>query len=193
MSLYNKNLIIQNNYTIELYSNNKKIINKNNVFKVPNNQPIDIKLYNKNSSRCDVYIYTQNSKKLIGIYRINPHNYILISEKQIKKNIDLNILFKPEAGSCGYGCIQEYDQYCTNTNDKPTIKTGPKGEVNIYSNNQNLCKFGPDYINQFDEWSKQYQQSRGNLHKVINSNGKFVPSLNDIDHSRVSKLSIQII
>lgn len=192
MNISNQNLIIQNNYTIELYSNNKKLPSSNNVFKISNNQPINIKLYNNNSSRCDVHIYTQNDKKLIGIYRINPHNSILISEKKIKKNMSLNLLFKPEAGSCGYGCIQEYDKYCTNTDDKPTIKTGPKGEVNIYSNNQKFCKFGPDYINQFDEWTRQYQQSTGNLKSVINSDGKIVPSLNDIDYSRVSKMSIQI-
>lgn len=178
-------LILTNNYIIELYSNNKKINNNNNIYKIPNT-PINIKLYNNNSSRCDVHIYSNN---LIGIYRINPHNSILISDKNFKKNTTIKFLFKPEAGSCGYGCIQEYDKYCTTNNS--TLNTGPKGEVNIKSND--LCKFGPDYINQLDDWTKQYQLSKGNLHKVINSESKIVASLNDIDYSRISKFVIELV
>lgn len=188
--LYNQNLIIKNNYFVELFSNKKKINNNNNVFKVDSNS-INLKLYNKNSSRCDVFI--SSSKKLVGIFRINPHSSITVSDKKFKKNTEINLLFKPEAGSCGYGCIQEYDKYCTNTNDKPTILTGPKGEVNTISKNNHLCKFGPDYINQFDDWTRQYQTSRGNLQNVTNSQGKIIPSLNDIDYSRVSKITINIV
>lgn len=156
--------VIVNNYSIEIIVNNKVIkpFDRHGFhhFILNNGDKYKIKLSNNNPTRCDVIVYIGG--KQIGAFRLNAWQQIVLNKKfTFSKNKSYNnswkgyecdhiqpstgivkAVFKPEAGSCGYGCIQEYDNYCTDWHKTTIGPTGPQGENGVITPENSKCMFG---------------------------------------------------
>ena len=236
------NSIIINDYSLEIATKRGKIrkIDRNGFAYYPlkNGEQYKLLLANENPTRCDAHIYS--GKKKIGVFRLNPWKKIVLSNENfvfdklnsftsqwsnINCNADDNglikVVFKPEAGTCGYGCIQEYDNYCTNFKNttmgydsvSKIAPVGPKGENGMLNGENVGCMFGPSILDQVDNhlgyhkgylqkpcddsWSAQYQMSTSNAGKSLVGSGdkkfKRVPQIKDYDHSRVTTMQARLI
>jgi hypothetical protein len=110
-------------------------------------------------------------------------------------NGSIKIIFKPEAGSCGYGCVQQYDNYCTNY-QKSTLNQKNKE-----------CMFGPNILDKVnhmhfeskycdDSWASQYQTSlalNGNALAKHEKKLRHVPTIKDFDYARITSVEAKII
>ena len=177
--------IIVNNYSISILTNRGKIkgIDRHGFTYYPlkNQEKYQILLSNDNPSRCDAHVYV--GKKNLGIYRIGPRKKLTLSSKDFvftdnkapwisticgeMNNGLVKVVFKPEAGVCGYGCIPEYEDYCTHYNKTTDVNKS--------------CD---------DTWSAQFQSSLGTLGRVVNGSNKKmnrrVPTIKDFDHARIT-------
>lgn len=218
------NNIIINNYSLEIVAKQGKIrkIERNGTAYYPLNGQYKLFISNDNPSRCDAHVFL--GKKKIGVFRLNPWKNLTLSNKKFVFNKSNNrslcnndlikVVFKPEAGSCGYGCIQEYDNYCTNFKNTTMHdgSVGPKGENGMLTEENARCMFGPSlfgpdnvlgyhkgYLQKpcDDSWSMQYQASDGSLNNALIRMGdkkfKKVPTIKDFDYSRVTTMQARLI
>lgn len=205
--------VISNNYSVNILTPKKSTkMNKNGFqyYILNDNEPFQLELSNNNPTRCDIHVWYQKEK--IGIFRLNPWKKFVLSNNNLvfkkkssytKKWTSLEcgeldnglvkVIFKPEAGSCGYGCIQQYDNYCSNYFKSTTGSTGPKGENGIIDESTIGCMFGQNLIKNCDDTHSQQYQSSLNLNKIVKDKKKIVPAIKDYDYSRITTETIRLI
>jgi hypothetical protein len=226
--------ILTNKYSIDILTNRGKVngINKDSFlyYRLQNNEKFKLGLLNDNPSRVDAHVWF--GKKKLGVFRINPFKKLILSHPMFvfRKNSGytaqwtddtcngtkgmvnglIKVVFKPEAGDCSYGCIQEYDnQFQKMASHMPdqSIITGPKGEYGYVNAQTEDCMFGRQLIDPVipktcDNFSAQYSsslgQSRGDSNDTVYSmmnNGRFkkVPMIKDFDYARMVTLQAGLI
>lgn len=191
--------VIMNDFSLDVKTHNSKNnkIDRHGFtyYLLDNNQKYQLILSNNNPTRCDAHVWLSGQK--VGIFRINPWKKLTVSNKLFvfdKSNsytskwtsLDCNtnltglikVIFKPEAGSCGYGCSQQYNNHCSIINPN---SVEPKGEINVDQSKR--CD---------DSWAAQYQNIFGSNNSTLQNN-KQVSALKDIDHSRVTTMQARLI
>lgn len=237
----NFNKVIINNYSIDVITNSGKVnkFDKHgfSYYPLKDKQDYALKLTNDNPTRCDAHVYINNVK--VGIYRIMPWSKTTIT-RPLNSNKKFNftknksyvqrwtnvecgessnglvkVVFNPEAGSCGYGCIQEYDNYCSNWHKTAIGPSGPKGEVGVITPENAQCMFGPNVMDQMNAMYNNNSGTYPNAHYLPkrcddtwgamlgngvsaakqNKTQKFknVPVLKDIDHARKTTLQARLV
>lgn len=217
MSTFKFTSVIQNNYSVDVFTTRGKIKKHERLgfayYPLMDGEKYNVQISNQNPTRCDAHVWI--NKKKIGVKRLNPNQTVTIKNLTYRSNRRftapwvtsnchelanglVKVTFKPEAGSCGYGCVAEYTNYCTNWHKTTVGPTGPKGENGVVTPQNAKCMFGPSVMDQMDHMYNKNFTSK--MHDDSWSNGyrksalkKTVPLLKDIDYSRITTLQCRLI